>query len=84
MVNSIPAHEGYPESYHITKVQPYELRHTFVSLNKDMPDGLKKLIVGHSKDMDTEGVYGHEMEGDQKKAAAYVDQAFNRVFSMES
>jgi len=49
-----------------------------------MPDGLKKLIVGHSKDMDTEGVYGHEMEGDQKKAAAYVDQAFNRVFSMES
>ena len=34
---------------------PYELRHTYVSVNDEMPTGLKKQVVGHSRSMDTEG-----------------------------
>jgi len=70
---SYRAHNG------IDDVTPYELRHTFVSINKDMPDALKKMIVGHSKDIDTDGVYGHEMDGDQQRAAAMIDEAFKRL-----
>lgn len=53
----------------------YELRHTFCSINDEMPDGLKKMVMGHSKSMDTEGVYGHKKRGDDERAAAYIDQA---------
>ncbi len=70
---SYRAHNG------IDDMTPYELRHTFVSINKDMPDALKKMIVGHSRDMDTDGVYGHEMDGDQQRAAAMIDEAFRRL-----
>lgn len=59
-------------------ITPYELRHTWVSINDDMPEGLKKKLVGHSKNMDTEGVYGHEKKGDLERAAGYVDAAFGR------
>lgn len=67
-------------NYHqITRTTPYELRHTFVSIADDMPDGLKKQTVGHSRSMDTEGVYGHRKKGDLERAAAYVDGAFDRI-----
>lgn len=58
---------------------PYELRHTFVSINDEMPEALKKMIVGHSKSMDTDGVYGHEKAGDMEKAAQYVSAAFSKI-----
>lgn len=61
--------------------KPYELRHTWVSVNDEMPDGLKKLIMGHSKNMDTTGVYGHEKEDDRARAAAYSDAAFKRYIN---
>lgn len=67
------AHNG------IEKITPYELRHTFVSVTKDMPEGLKKIIIGHSKNMDTEGIYSHEFEGDRELAAAYITQSFDKV-----
>ncbi len=41
-----------------------------------MPDGLKKMVMGHSKSMDTEGVYGHEKRDDRQRAAAYIDETF--------
>jgi len=59
-------------------VTPYELRHTFVSINDEMPEALKKMIVGHSKSMDTEGVYGHRKQDDMDRAAIYIDTAFMR------
>ena len=58
---------------------PYELRHTFVSINDEMPEGLKKMVVGHSKNMDTEGVYGHEKAGDMEKAADFISSAFKNI-----
>lgn len=57
---------------------PYEMRHTFVSINDEMPEGLKKMVVGHSRSMDTEGTYGHEKKGDLKRASEYSEQAFLR------
>lgn len=60
----------------ISAATPYEMRHTFVSVNKEMPEGLKKLVIGHSEDMDTEGTYGHQMDGDLERAAQYIDAAF--------
>lgn len=63
----------------ITPISLYELRHTYVSVNKEMPAGLKKMVVGHSKDMDTEGTYGHEMAGDMKKAAQFTEKAFDEI-----
>lgn len=59
------------------------MRHTFVSLNKDMPDALKKLILGHSEDMDTDGTYGHEMEGDMDRAARMMDKALAKIIGIK-
>ena len=66
----------YCEANGIPKTSLYELRHTFVSVTKEMPEGLKKPLVGHSRDMDTEGTYGHQMANDMKLAADYTDRAF--------
>lgn len=67
----------YCETHEITEgATPYELRHTWCSVNDEMPDALKKMIMGHSKSMDTNGVYSHRKKGDMEKAAAYTDAAF--------
>lgn len=63
----------------ISPITPYELRHTFVSVNFEMPEGLKKKIIGHSENMDTEGTYGHRINGDMEKAAQYSDRAFREI-----
>lgn len=69
----------YCECHGITEgTTVYELRHTFCSINDEMPEGLKKKIMGHSKNMDTEGVYGHKKHGDDARAAAYIDKAMQQ------
>jgi integrase len=74
------AWKRYCESNGITNATtPYELRHTFVSVNTDMPDSLKKLVIGHGVNFDTHGTYGHEKAGDMDNAAAYISDAFNRI-----
>lgn len=69
----------YCKANEIPPVSLYELRHTYISVNKEMPAGLKKMVVGHSRDMDTEGVYGHQMAGDLEKAASYTEEAFGKI-----
>ena len=69
LANLERAWERYRLHNEINKTTPYEMRHTFVSMNKDMREALKKLILGHSEDMDTDGIYGHGMEGDMDCAA---------------
>lgn len=58
----------------IAKVSPYELRHTFVSMVKSLPQGVVKNLVGHSKSMDTYGVYSHAVVGDMDMAADMVSE----------
>lgn len=71
----------YCESNNISYVSPYELRHTFVSVIKTMPESDVKFLVGHSKDMDTFGVYGHEMEGDRQRIAKQVEKIFQKIIN---
>lgn len=78
-INFYRAWGRYCDANEIPRTSLYEFRHTYVSVNKEMPEGLKKMVVGHSQDMDTEGTYGHQMAGDLQKAAEYTDQAFDAV-----
>ena len=72
----------YCDANGIGRISLYEMmRHTYVSVNKEMPDGLKKSTVGHSRDMDTDGTYGHQMASDLEKAADYVERAFDEVLA---
>lgn len=58
----------------------HELRHTFVSIAQtEVPEALLKQVVGHSASMDTDGVYGHEVDGDKQRAADMIDAVFSRV-----
>ena len=61
---------------------PYELRHTFVSIAKVLPAGLVKSLVGHSQDMDTFGVYGHELEGDTQQQVNALNSVFSRLLAL--
>lgn len=69
--NNIPSHSLY------------ELRHTFVSIAKVLPEGKLKTIVGHSKSMDTFDVYGHELDGELRESAQILDAEFERLLLKE-
>lgn len=65
---------------HDVELSIHEMRHTFISLNKaDLPLELVKAVVGHSSQMDTFGVYGHEIEGDRHRAAQIIDGVFENI-----
>lgn len=72
----------YCEHNNIPYVPPYNLRHTFVSVAKTLPEGQVKSIVGHSKDMDTFGVYGHELRGDGERVALELQNIFQTLLLM--
>jgi len=61
----------------------YELRHTYVSVNKEMPTELLKAQVGHSQAMQTLDVYGHELQGERERAAAYSTENFRRIIESD-
>ena len=61
---------------------PYALRHTFVSIvsaQSHISEGNLKRLLGHSKSMDTYGVYGHDVDGELKKTAATIDTTFENI-----
>ncbi len=60
-------------------ISPYELRHTFISVNKEMPTELLQLQVGHSQSMDTHGTYSHEIDGDLNRARKLSETNFKRI-----
>ena len=74
----------YCEYNGLSKITPYELRHTYVSVNDEMPDGLKKKAVGHSANMDTDGTYGHLKAGDLDRIADYSTAAFQTIISKKN
>lgn len=64
-----------------SKTTLYELRHTFVSITKSLPEGYLKQLVGHSKDMDTYGVYSHELGSDKNEAAKMIQDIFEEIIN---
>ena len=71
----------YCEYNNIPVCTPDGLRHTFVSIAKVLPAGLVKSLVGHSEDMDTFGVYGHELNGDAQQQANALNSIFSRLLA---
>ena len=74
----------YCSSNGINPCTPYELRHTFVSMMKRLPEGELKQLVGHSKDMDTFGVYGHAFGSDAEDTAQAVNGVLFKILNPES
>ena len=71
--------QAYCRANGILPTTAYELRHTFVSVAKTLPEGEVKGLVGHSQDMDTFGVYGHTLSGDDENTAQAVNAAFDKL-----
>ena len=67
------AHNG------ITPCTLYEMRHTFVSIAQQLPEGQLKALVGHSRNMDTYGTYSHHVDGQDAAIAARLDAAFAQL-----
>ena len=62
------------------QVTLYEMRHTFVSVESGvLTDSQLKMLVGHSKNMDTAGVYRHELDGQREDLAAAATAAFKKA-----
>lgn len=62
----------------ITQTSVYELRHTFVSIAQTLPEAQLRRLVGHSKAMDTYGIYSHLVDGDDKTTSIILDDTFGR------
>lgn len=73
--------ESYQRSNGIDPILSlYELRHTFVSVAAGvLTDSQLKMLVGHSKNMDTSGVYRHELEGQREALACSTSDAFKKA-----
>ena len=74
----------YCLSNEINYIPPYNLRHTFVSLAKTLPEGAVKSLVGHSKQMDTFGVYAHLVQGEDVRTAAMLEGVLDMVLDAET
>lgn len=65
-------------------VPPYNLRHTFVSMAKTLPEGAVKSLVGHSRQMDTYGVYAHLVQGEEVQTAASLDGVLQKILNSQT
>lgn len=59
---------------------PYELRHTWVSLNDELPDGLKKRAIGWSESFNGDN-YNHKLDTDAERIAAFEDAKFRELLN---
>lgn len=67
------------------QVSLYEMRHTFVSVESGLlTDSQLKMLVGHSKNMDTAGVYRHELQGQREDLAVATTAAFHKAVGTSS
>lgn len=69
----------YCDANGIDRVTLYELRHTFVSIASLLPAGEVKGIVGHSRNMDTFGVYGHKVKAYDQVISDDLYEVFERL-----
>lgn len=70
----------YCETNELPRMTVYELRHTFVSISASvLSEGAVKSLVGHSQNMDTFGIYGHDVQGDGEKAAQALEERFAQL-----
>lgn len=70
---------NYCSANGLPHVVPYEMRHTFVSIIQDLSEGEIRSLAGHSKNMDTLGVYSHKVSGRAEKIAVNVNSIFRDI-----
>lgn len=73
----------YCESNGLEYIPPYNLRHTFVSMAKTLPEGTVKELVGHSRQMDTYGTYAHLIKGEKQQLAGQLEDVLNKVLTAQ-
>lgn len=71
--------QKYCEANSIERTSLYELRHTFVSIAKTLPEGMVKSIVGHSAQMDTFGIYSHTLTTDAEETSRALQSRFDQI-----
>lgn len=71
----------YRNALGITSCTPYEMRHSFVTLNPNIPDAILRPMIGHSTRMDTRRVYGHQTQNQLAEAAKLVDYNLADILS---
>jgi len=72
----------YRDQHDMNGCSLHELRHTLISAVKaDVPEALLKTMVGHSKAMDTHGIYAHKLDDDALRASQLVSDVFDRLLS---
>ena len=71
----------YRSALGISASTPYEMRHTFISLNPNLPDAIIRPIIGHSSRMDTRRVYGHITDAQKVEAAATINANLAAILS---
>lgn len=81
--NYLKRWQRYCVSNDIPPTTVYELRHTFVSIAKNLPEGQLKALVGHSNNMDTYGVYSHSLAGESEKTAENLEVIFTEILDDE-
>ena len=67
------------KTYEIPAISVHELRHTFISMCKEVPLELLKQVVGHSASMDTFGQYGHEVDGEKLLTQQLIEKEIGKV-----
>lgn len=71
-------------AYHGFKVTLHELRHTLISIGgTGLTAEQLKPMVGHTHNMDTFGVYGHAIDGEQQAVADALDALFAKFLQSE-
>ena len=73
----------YRDHNDISDIVPYELRHTFFSVNQDLPDSQLKPWGGHSKSMPTRETYAHTIGGEIEAAAEAIQANFAAILAAE-
>lgn len=71
--------QRYCEHNGITKTSAYELRHTFVSVSAEMPEGMLQKLVGHTQNMDSFGTYGHSYANMQQQIADKSTEIWDKI-----
>lgn len=67
----------FRDKYGLRSASLHELRHTMISVCKDdMPLTLLKMVAGHSESMNTLGQYGHDVNGERERAAAFISKIY--------
>ena len=70
----------FRKQHGLTAVTIHEMRHTNISYLQDgVPLNALKHMVGHTQNMDTSRIYGHEIDGAAEQTARTVEAVFSKL-----